>query len=84
MLTDHDKEEIGEVVTDVIKDVLFPTLEKLATKDEIKKLATKDEMNQRFDSIDANLNRLDGKTDRLQDRLIAVESIPAIAHNLKR
>lgn len=56
MLTKKDKEEIKEIVVDVIQDVVMPAFNTVATKQDIKNLA------ERVEQIDSKLDIFTGKT----------------------
>lgn len=65
MLTKKDKDDIKEIVVDVIQKVVMPAFETVATKSDLKKVETR---------LDARLENVEMKLDRVIDKQVDHES----------
>lgn len=91
MLTPQDREDIKDIVVDVIQDTIMPAFEVLATKSELRDGLKG--VTVRLDRVEDRLDNLDRKFDRLaadqldikyeqnqqEKRLEAVEQVPSVA-----
>lgn len=68
MLTKKDKEDIKDIVVDVIEDVVMPSFELVATKTDLKKVENR--LNNRLDQVENRLEQLDRKLDLFSDKVV--------------
>lgn len=61
MLTKKDKTDIKEIVVDVIKDVVLPAFETIATKNDLKKVEN------RLGTVETRLDVVERKLDKVVD-----------------
>ena len=63
MLTKKDKSDIKDIVVDVIKEVVLPVFETVATKDDLKR--TEQRLDNRLDKVEQRLDVVDSKLDKV-------------------
>lgn len=66
MLTREDKEEIKNIVVDVIREVVLPAFEIVATKDDIKDMATKHDIRRLEEKLDDKLENHEKRIKKLE------------------
>ncbi len=97
MLTKKDKEEVTEMIVDGIREVIMPTLENMS--DDIRDIKTRlGSVETRLGTVETRLDVVERKLDNVidnqledrvtlriyQQRLGNIESIPSIAHQLRK
>jgi septal ring factor EnvC (AmiA/AmiB activator) len=81
MLTKKDKNDIKDIVVDVLEDVIMPAFETVATKTDLKKVETRldgvetrlDGVETRLDGVETRLETVDRKLDRIVDEHLTHE-----------
>lgn len=68
MLDKKDKEDIRDIVLDVIEGVVMPGLDVLATKTDLKKVEKR--LDERLDNVENRLEQIDRKLDVFSDKVV--------------
>ncbi len=68
MLTQQDKDDIKDIVVDVIKDVVLPAFETVALKTDLDKVERK--LDKRLGTVETRLNKVEMKLDNVVDNQI--------------